>query len=152
MRRSVKHTFFSASVIGPAVILYACGSTPKSEEKLSSENTTTSQCYGSYTDQDSVFLKLVFTGDAVKGDLTYKLFEKDKNFGTIEGVMYGDTIIGTYKFSSEGRISEREVAFLKQGSDLVEGFAPMNDNGTKFRSKADLDFTGIVLQSDNCHE
>ena len=95
---------------------------------------------------------LNFTGDLVKGDLTYKLFEKDKNFGTIEAVVHGDTIIGTYKFSSEGKLSEREVAFLKQGSDLVEGFAPMNENGTKFTSKADLDFTGIVLQSDNCRE
>lgn len=97
-------------------------------------------------------MKLSFTGEAVKGDLTYKLYEKDKNFGTIDGVLRGDTIIGTYKFSSEGKISEREVAFLKQGEDLVEGFAPMNDNGTRFKNEADLDFTGIVLQSDDCHE
>ncbi|MEO8472465.1 MAG: hypothetical protein ABI477_09730 [Chryseolinea sp.] len=152
MRALIKQACFLLNTIVLTVVLYACGSTPKSEEKLSSENTTSSQCYGSYTDKDSVFMKLSFTGEAVKGDLTYKLYEKDKNFGTIDGVLRGDTIIGTYKFSSEGKISEREVAFLKQGEDLVEGFAPMNDNGTRFKNEADLDFTGIVLQSDDCHE
>lgn len=131
--------------------LWSCGSTPKSEEKVVAENST-STCYGSYTDKDSVFLKLTITGDKVVGDLTYKLFEKDRNRGTFEGILQGDTILASYQFQSEGTTSTREVAFLKKDNELVEGFAPMDSTGTHFLNKHDLDFAGIVLMPDECHE
>ena len=132
-------------------MLWSCGSTGKTEEKAEPENTPSYQCYGSYTDTDSVFLKLTFLGDEVSGDLTYKLFEKDKNQGTIQGVMRGDTILATYQFTSEGRTSTREVAFLKKDNELVEGFAPMDKTGSHFKSRSDIDFTGIILESGDCH-
>jgi hypothetical protein len=135
----------------PSILFWSCGSTPKTEEKVVSDNSTSS-CYGSYTDKDSVFLKLTITGDRVVGDLTYKLYEKDRNRGTFEGVLQGDTIFASYQFQSEGKTSTREVAFLKKENQLVEGFAPMDSTGTHFMSKRDLDFAGIVLMPDECHE
>lgn len=132
-------------------ILWACGSTGKTEEKAGSENTPSYQCYGSYTDTDSVFLRLTFLGNEVNGDLTYKIFEKDKNQGTIQGIMHGDTILATYQFTSEGLTSTREVAFLKKDNELIEGFAPMDETGTHFKSRNDIDFTGIVLETGDCH-
>ncbi|MBA4057025.1 MAG: hypothetical protein C0490_20085 [Marivirga sp.] len=135
-----------------ACLLWACGSTGKTEEKISEEQTPSYQCYGSYTDTDSVFLKLTFTGDDVTGDLTYKLYEKDKNQGTLTGVMHGDTLLAIYRFTSEGKTSIRDVAFIKQGNNLVEGFAPLDEEGVHFKSKNDIDFAGIVLQPGECHD
>lgn len=133
-------------------LLWACGSTGKTEEKIPEEQATSYQCYGSYTDTDSVFLKLTFLGDEVTGELTYKLNEKDKNQGTLQGTIHGDTLLATYQFTSEGKTSIRDVAFLKQGNDLVEGFAPMDEEGVHFKIKNDIDFTGIVLQQGECRE
>ena len=131
-----------------ACLLWGCGSTGKTEEKVSA--LPTSSCYGSYTDKDSVFLTLTFVGTEVSGDLTYKLYEKDKSQGTLQGTVKGDTIHAMYQFRSEGKTSTREVAFLKQGSDLVEGFAPMDETGTRFLDKRDIDFAGTVLVGTEC--
>lgn len=131
-------------------VLWACGSTPKAEEKVVDETST--NCYGSYTDKDSVFLSLTVAGEKVTGNLIYKLFEKDKNHGTLEGVVHGDTILATYQVVSEGKTSAREVAFLRKDNSLVEGFAPMDSTGTHFQNKDEIDFTGIILASDECHE
>lgn len=131
-------------------VLWTCGSTPKTEEKVTTETSTA--CYGSYTDRDSVFLSLTVAGEKVTGNLIYKLFEKDKNHGTLDGIVHGDTILAMYRFESEGKTSTREVAFLKQDNGLVEGFAPMDSTGIHFQNKDEIDFAGIVLQSDVCHE
>ena len=136
----------------PGFLLWACGSTGKTEEKITEEKSPRYQCYGLYTDTDSVFLKLTFLGEEVTGDLTYKLYEKDKNQGMLQGVMHGDTLLATYQFTSEGKTSTRDVAFLKQGNGLVEGFAPMDEEGIHFKSKNDIDFAGIVLQPGECYE
>ena len=132
------------------MLLMSCGTTPKTEDKVSPEKVPAYRCYGSFTDKDSVFLQLAYEGDNVRGDLVYKLFEKDKNIGSVEGRLHGDTILAVYKFVSEGKTSEREVAFLQQDGNLVEGFAPMDESGTHFRNKEEIDFTGIVLLPDRC--
>ena len=139
----------SAAIAG--ILLCSCGKS-KTDEKVNEDNTPVSQCYGSFTDKDSVFLKLTTTGEKVTGDLTYKLFEKDKNKGVLNGTLTGDTIFATYEFTSEGQTSAREVAFLKKGNELIEGFAPMDQSGGHFINKHDIDFAGIVLQAEECHE
>jgi hypothetical protein len=62
----------------------------------------------------------------VSGDLLYHYFEKDRNSGTINGEVKGDTIFVTYTFISEGIESKREVVFLKKGDELIEGYAAIN--------------------------
>jgi hypothetical protein len=84
--------------------------------------------------------------------LTYNIFEKDGNMGSLRGRVIGDTILAAYTFQSEGVTSVREVAFLKKDSILVEGFAPMDEAGEHFANRAELDFTGIVLNAVNCYE
>jgi hypothetical protein len=141
-------SILSATVAG--IILCSCGRT-KTNEKVN-EDGTVDQCYGSFTDKDSVFLKLSTTGEKVTGDLIYKLFEKDKNKGVLNGTLAGDTIFATYEFTSEGQTSTRDVAFLKKGNELIEGFAPTDQNGVHFINRHDIDFAGIVLQTEECHE
>jgi hypothetical protein len=128
-------------ILLPASLLAACNnsdtSTPAVQDKDSTTGTVStdtastkmdtaeavnSSCYTQVTDKDTVNLHLVRNGDKVSGDLQYRLFEKDMNTGTITGLFRGDTLIADYTFSSEGRTSVREVAFLKKGDDYTEGF------------------------------
>lgn len=131
-------------------LLLACGTASRTEEKPETKNPALYNCYGSYTDKDSVFLKIVYQGDRVNGDIVYKLFEKDKNVGNFEGTLQGDTLFAVYNFVSEGTTSTREVAFLKKGDTLIEGFGTMDESGTRFKNKGELDFAGIVLQAESC--
>ena len=133
-------------------LLLACGTASRTEEKPEAKNDSLYKCYGSYTDKDSVFLKIIYEGDRVNGDIVYKLFEKDKNVGNFEGTLHGDTVFAVYNFLSEGRTSTREVAFLKKGDTLIEGFGPMDASGTRFKNKGELDFAGIVLQAEGCRD
>jgi len=133
------------------VILVGCNSKGfvKEEPKAASAAQT---CFVYRNDKDTVRMILTFDNQSVVGELTYNIFEKDGNTGSIRGTVVGDTILATYSFKSEGVKSERDVAFLKKGSSLVEGFAPMDESGRHFANRAELDFTGIVLNPTNCYD
>ena len=133
--------------------LLACGTASKTEEKPEAKNDSALyKCYGAYTDKDSVFLKIIYDGDRVNGEIVYRLFEKDKNVGNFDGTLHGDTVFAVYNFFSEGKRSTREVAFLKEGDKLIEGFGPMDESGTRFKNKGELDFAGIVLHPEGCRD
>ena len=78
----------------------------------------------------------------MNGTLSYNLFEKDKNNGTITGIVKGDTIIADYTFQSEGTTSTREVVWLKKNDDLVEGFGDTEElkGKMKFKNTSNLRF------------
>ena len=97
-------------------LLLACGTASKRKKSPRRKIIGIVKCYGSYADKDSVFLKIIYEGDRVNGDIVYRLFEKDKNVGNFEGTLHGDTVFAVYNFFSEGRTSTREVAFLKKGT------------------------------------
>jgi hypothetical protein len=111
------------------------------------------ECYSFIKDKDSITLKLVLTDSLVAGNLNYSFFEKDQNAGSIEGRLTGDTIIAEYTFMSEGLQSAREVAFLRKGNNLLEGFGAVQDiNGkTVFKDRTTLVFDTVnVLQKVDC--
>lgn len=113
----------------------------------------TTMCYTYTTDNDSIMLRLNRKGQAVEGELTYILYEKDINRGTISGVMEGDTLFADYTFNSEGTTSVREVAFVKRGEDLVEAFGEVEEQNGKFvfsdRSVLSLN-ENVVLKASDC--
>jgi hypothetical protein len=76
-------------------------------------------------------LQLSQRGDAVEGELTYYLREKDANRGTIVGTMKNDTLFADYTFQSEGKTSIREVAFIRRGDSLVEAFGEVEERDGK---------------------
>ena|SRR5215217_5554157 len=130
--------------------------------KKDSESTTvvendeqpSSECYAYTTEKDSAFLHIDITSDSiVTGNLEYKLFEKDRNQGKIDGRLYGDTLLADYKFMSEGVESTREVAFVKKDGNWVEGFGPAQEkNGSmQFNDRSKLDFEkGLVFKTATC--
>jgi len=121
---------------------------------VESDEQASAQCFAYITDKDSAFLHIDVTSDSiVKGDLEYKLFEKDRNRGEIDGRLYGDTLLANYKFMSEGVTSTREVAFLKKDGNWVEGFGPAEEkNGSmQFSDRSKLDFAkGLVFKNASC--
>lgn len=88
-----------------------------------------STCYRYATASDTINLKVEKFPNVVTGMLSYRLKEKDKNTGEIEGVLKGDTLIAEYSFMSEGTRSLRPVIFLLQNNTAVEGYGKMRDDG-----------------------
>ncbi|MES2431596.1 MAG: hypothetical protein V4556_11705 [Bacteroidota bacterium] len=110
-------------------------------------------CYATTGSKDSVFLKVEAFPNVVTGNLSYKIFEKDSNKGTIDGVMRGDTLIADYTFNSEGMSSIRQVAFLIKNNTATEGYGEVEEKNGKmiFKDIHTLDFTkGIKLQVVPC--
>ena len=85
--------------------------------------------------------------------MLYQLKEKDRNDGTLRGTINGDTLIADYTFSSEGMLSMRQVAFLKEQNNLKEGFGELklNNNQWVFTNPQELQFTGFVLTPTPCN-
>lgn len=115
--------------------------------------TPVQNCYQGIFKRDTISLNLNIKGDNVAGDLSYRIFEKDRNTGTVEGTIKGDSIKGFYTFRSEGMESIREVVFLRYKGGLVEGFGEVKeqDGRTVFTDHRQLSFdTTRPLQPVNC--
>ncbi|MFT2010136.1 hypothetical protein ACMA1I_15790 [Pontibacter sp. 13R65] len=131
----------------------ATSSTPNNPDPLTQQELT-EKCYVYVQKNDTIRLQLTQADTkAVEGTLQYNLYEKDKNKGTITGEMHGDTLFADYTFDSEGVRSVREVAFLRKGNTLVEGFGEVEERSGKmvFRNRSKLKFGNyIVLTETPC--
>lgn len=149
-------------LIAGVAILTACNSEKTSnvtEDTIKSATTDTTtvvaepavagNCYAYIKNNDTAYLKLDIRGEELTGDLTYKLFEKDSNKGTIAGEIKGDTIIAEYTFDSEGMRSVREVVFLKKDDKYYEGFGPVEEESGKmmFKDRKLLKFDNSIVFS-----
>jgi len=132
-----------------SVFLFACQQRTKVTGEKSKTDTTgtipvaVQSCYAYIKGKDTAELTLITTGIVSTGELSYKWFEKDRNMGSIEGEMHGDTLIANYTFNSEGQQSVRQVVFLKKGNQLLEGFGEVEEkNGkTQFKDLKKVDFS-----------
>lgn len=112
-------------------------------------------CYAGQSGRDSFFLKTEVFPNVVTGTLSYDFYEKDKNHGTIEGRLNGDTLVADYTFMSEGKSSVRQVVFLLGDSIAIEGNGPMEEKEGKllFRDPDHIRFNeGIRLHKVPCGE
>lgn len=110
-------------------------------------------CYAYTHNKDSVLLHVEIGDSVVSGSLSYNLYEKDKNNGTIKGIIKGDTILADYVFMSEGMQSVREVAFLVTDSTAKEGYSEMTDrnNKTIFIKPEKITFdSSFILSKKDC--
>ena len=112
-------------------------------------------CYRFVSAKDTVMLQMEKMDSDVAGTLRYNYFEKDKNDGTFEGTMVGDTLFADYTFNAEGSTSVREVMFVKKGNKLIEGFAEVEEVDGKMKFKDPAKFTlndAMPLAEINCDE
>jgi len=106
-------------------------------------------CYQYIKNRDTATLSVKAAGNQVSGSLGYNLYEKDKNSGTFTGLVKGDTMIADYTFHSEGKISVRQIALLKQGDKLIEGFGDVQEikGNMKFKDISKLKFNNSIVFS-----
>lgn len=107
----------------------------------------TTTCYIYTKNRDTATLKLTTENEELTGQLSYNLFQKDSNKGTIAGEIKGDTIIAEYIFDAEGMRSVREVVFLKRDGKLYEGYGDAEEKNGKmvFKNRARLRFGEAVV-------
>jgi hypothetical protein len=111
------------------------------------------KCYSYQKGKDTVSLKTEHFPNVVAGILLYNFSGKDSNKGEIDGVLHGDTLVADYKFTSEGKLSIRQVAFLLKDSIATEGYGPVEEKDGKmvFKNISTLDFSkGIKLKQVPC--
>lgn len=140
-----------------SVVFFSC---KKAEETVVEDNpkpevqeVATKECYEYVQGNDTIQASLLVQSGTVNGDLTYKLFEKDKNIGTIEGIINGDTLVADYTFMAEGATSIRQVAFLRKNKSLIEGFGESEEKEGKmvFKDLKKLNFSeNMVLNEILC--
>jgi len=151
---------FLYSVLLTATWFTACQS---NKTKLTSTDTTkldsnvvatTQHCYEYIKNRDTARLTFMTSGTITTGELSYRFAEKDSNNGTIKGEMHGDTLVADYTFNSEGRESVRQVAFLKKGDQMLEGFGDVVEKDGKmiFKHLDSLRFgQPIIFDKTDCH-
>ncbi len=94
-----------------------------------------SGCYSQIAGRDTANLQIENKGGSVSGALSYNIFQKDRNDGTLQGEMSGDILMGWYLFKSEGIISVRQVAWKIVARELWPGTGEMIErNDTMFFS------------------
>jgi hypothetical protein len=114
------------------------------------------ECYKGIVKEDTIAMTLIIKDNEITdGQLSYHLFEKDRNDGTLKGQIKGDTIFADYTFMSEGKQSVREVAFLKQGNAYMEGYGDVREVNGKMifvdPKKLKFDSKTVLLKSE-CHK
>jgi hypothetical protein len=147
-------------VLLPLAFFSCNNETEKSTTEIDTATTTPSAtneaahfCYSFVNRQDTVELELVVgADDMVSGNLHYQLAGKDRNKGTLKGVLHNDTILADYTFMSEGTQSVREITFLRRDSSLTEGYAAMEEANGKmqFKSGVTPQYNGLKLMLTNC--
>lgn len=137
------------------IILTSCNNKPStnSTAEIASKINQPSTCYSYSKDSNNILMQIAIEDNIVKGDLLIEYYQKDKNKGKIYGEMKGDTMYAEYTFMSEGVNSTREVAFLKKGNEMTEGFGDVEEKSGKmvFKNKATLKFESkISLTKTEC--
>ena len=110
-------------------------------------------CFAYLQDRDTVMMTLHLAENAASGMLVYNIYEKDKNTGTFNGLLMGDTLLVSYSYLSEGVRSVRQVIFLVKGNVLLQGSGSMKDQNGKlvFSNRNDINFnSNILLESVDC--
>lgn len=80
------------------------------------------KCYQYADASDTINLTVIHIDSVITGTLAYRLKEKDKNDGAIQGKMVADLLIADYTFMSEGVTSVRQVVFKLENGSFREGY------------------------------
>lgn len=109
-----------------AVLLMSCNQKVKKSSGRSENAEIKEECYALENGKDTIRMQLrIQDNDSVKGKLLYKIYEKDGNYGKLNGTFKNDRLLAYYTFNSEGKNSVRQVYFAKTDHGLAEGFGPI---------------------------
>lgn len=117
-------------LLGMFLFAGSCNNNGKSSvetnaDTVASNSTTTintdslpSGCYSQIVQRDTSLLQLENKDSIINGSLSYNIYQKDRNNGTLQADIEGNVISGWYIFKSEGVISVRQVAWKINGHEL----------------------------------
>jgi hypothetical protein len=112
--------------------------TTLSQDTVVTATRVPSGCYAQIAKRDTSLLQFEQKDSSITGTLTYKIYEKDRNDGTIQAEIHGSFITGWYIFKSEGVVSVRQVAWQINGVELWPGEGEMMQrNDTAVFAKPD---------------
>lgn len=77
-----------------------------------------SGCYSQIIQRDTSLLQLENKDSIINGSLSYNIYQKDRNDGTLQAGIDGNIINGWYIFKSEGIVSVRQVTWKINGDEL----------------------------------
>lgn len=138
---------------GAIALLSACTKKTENIDTVTSTviNTNQTDFSGLYSYQqnsDTITLQLTVDGNKANGNLLYALNEKDRNSGSFAGEIKDGILLANYTFSSEGILSERQIAFKLTNSSAIEVYGEVEEINGKmvFKNPANLEYgTGLVL-------
>jgi len=119
--------------------------TPVNESHVPATPIPLDGCYRLVANADTIIMRLNVIDSLVSGELSYRLVGKDRNDGSIKGIVRDSLIIADYTFRSEGMMSVRQVAFKLVGTSLVEGYGDLNTKSDTVRFK---DVHNLSFQND----
>jgi hypothetical protein len=136
--------------LGFVMLFNSCNNEGKPSSELRSDSTDkepviktiieslSSGCYVQIAGRDTANLQIENKDSSVTGSLSYNIFQKDRNDGTLQAEISGDILTGWYLFKSEGIISVRQVAWKINGDELWQGTGEVaQKNDTMFFSNPD---------------
>lgn len=110
-------------------------------------------CYTYNQNDNMVNLEITKNNNPVEGNLSYAFAEKDKNTGSFTGQFNDGKLVGVYTFQSEGKESKRQVAFMLNDNQLIEGYGEMNEDGTMFKDANAIDYSSTMpLSKTDCEQ
>jgi hypothetical protein len=77
-----------------------------------------SGCYSQIVQRDTASLQLENKNSIINGSLSYNIYQKDRNDGTLQAEVTGNIIQGWYLFKSEGIVSVRQVSWKVNEDEL----------------------------------
>lgn len=123
------------------------------EEHLVRVSTLEKGCYTYNASGSMVQFEITKTDNPVEGNLIYALAEKDKSIGVFKGTFNEGKLIGNYTFQSEGVESSRQVAFMLQDNQLIEGYGELNTDGISFTDVSTINYVSTMpLHKSDCIE
>ena len=98
-------------------------------------------CYEARLGKDLYSLAILSqTGEAFKGTLSFKNYQKDSSSGPFLGTYIDGILLGEYSFQSEGMYSVIQVIFKKSVDGFIRGYGKMNAAGDRFANLKDITY------------
>ncbi len=113
------------------------------------------KCYKLIANGDTVSLSISIIVDQIEGILEVNSIHQIYSRGIVNGSLLGDTLIWDVVFDNEGIQSYSQVAFLKDGDDLIQGYGDMilDDELFKFKNLNTIEFIpSLALKRIFCSE
>ena len=107
-------------------------------------------CYQYNFKKDVSLVKLIVSGDDVKGDYHWHPDQKDGGHGTFKGKKVGNMITADWAYTIEGSNQIETIVFKMDGDKLMKGEGELVEKGDKLVPKdaSKLKFTEVYKRVD----